>query len=211
MNAQKVYFGMIGTLAILSGLVIGVLVIGNSMIESKGSELVELKLESHLLEEQQVALTQANRDIEEYEELENISKAIVPQDKDQARTVREIVKIAEESGVSFSNITFPTSNLGAAKPQARTNDSEDSEPSGTPTLSTPPVSQVEPVSGIPGVFEMSITIQSDSTRPISYTNLMNFLSRLEQNRRTAQVASINITPSNNNVNFVININVFIKP
>jgi hypothetical protein len=119
-TSKKVYFGMIGLLAFLSVMLGGILYAGNNMLVKEADELVELKLESQLLEEQQLALIQANRDIEEYSELESIAKAIVPQDKDQARTVREIVKIATEAGVSFSNISFPTSNLGEALAQPST-------------------------------------------------------------------------------------------
>ena len=207
------YFGLLGLICLM---VIGgvcALFIGNNMLKTNSDALVQLKLENKVLEEQQVSLLQANKDIEKYAELENVTKSIVPQDKDQAKTVREIIKIAEESGIGISSITFPNSTLGTAAPKpATTEQSSDSPKPATPAA--PPVSQVTPVSGITGVYQLEITIQSDADTPISYENLINFLTRLEQNRRTAQVAEINIQPKASDIHtltFNIVINVFIKP
>lgn len=212
MNSKKVYFGMIGLIGILCISAIAAIVLGNSMLKSKSDKLVELKLENRVLEEQQTSLIRANKDIESYSELENITKSIVPQDKDQAKTVREIVKIAEESGIGIANLSFPSSNLGTATPKAKTNtEGSDAAPAAP---AAPPITQVKAVEGIPGVYRMEITLQSDTNRPISYSNLIDFLGKLEQNRRTAQVAQINITPkasSPGELTFTLVINVFIKP
>ncbi len=215
MSTKKVYFGLIGVLVLL---VIGAgaaLFLGNAMLQSKSSKLVELKLENRVLEEQQVALKQANKDIEKYAELETITKNIVPQDKDQAKSVREIIQIANESGINIASITFPTSTLGAAQPKpapaADTGGTETPKPAAP---AAPPVTQVKPVSGINGVYELEITIQSDANQPTTYASLINFLTKLEQNRRTAQVAQINIQPKPDDIQsltFSIVINVFIKP
>ena len=186
------------------------------MLQKKSSKLVDLKLENKVLEEQQSALLKANKDIEKYAELESITKAIVPQDKDQAKSVREIIKIAQESGISIASIAFPSSTLGTAAPKATTNstgsDSSNSPQQNTPV--TPPVSQVKPVEGISGVYQLEITVQSDTAKPVSYSNLIFFLTRLEQNRRTAQVSKINIQPDPDDIRlltFNLVINVYIKP
>ena len=49
-----------------------------------------------------------------YSPLEKIAKIVVPQDKDQAKAVLEIVKIAGESGIKPTAINFPVSTLGNA-------------------------------------------------------------------------------------------------
>lgn len=204
---------MIGLVVILCISAVAAIVLGNSMLKSKSDKLVDLKLENRVLEEQQTALVRANKDIESYSELENITKSIVPQDKDQAKTVREIVKIAEESGIGIANLSFPSSNLGTSTPKPKTESTEGTDSTST-APAAPPITQVKAVEGIPGVYRMEITLQSDTTRPISYVNLINFLSKLEQNRRTAQVAQINITPKPSSVGeltFTLVINVFIKP
>ncbi|MDB5185950.1 MAG: hypothetical protein JWL85_473 [Candidatus Saccharibacteria bacterium] len=209
MNNKRVFFGMIGLVSVLSIAVIVSVVLGNAMLEKKSAKLVEYKLTNKVLEQQQIALIQANKDISKYADLEKIAKSIVPQDKDQAKSVRELVKIAEESGVVLSTISFPSSTLGAAqpKPAAKTEGT-----AATPTA--PPVTQVKTVDGIPGVYQLEINIQSDTGRLANYANLQKFLQKLEQNRRTAQVSQIEIIPKPNDLrllSFRMVINVYIKP
>lgn len=211
MSPKKVFFVMVGAVVLSGGLAVGSAVLGSSMLKKKSAELVELKLQDRLIEEQQVALIQANKDIEKYQELEAIAKTIVPQDKDQARTVREIIKLADESRIKISSITFPASTLGQKAPAATPNTGGESTPA--PKVQTPSISQVKPVDGIQGLYQMEITIQVSEIAP-TYNQLIEFLNKLEQNRRTAQVSSITINPSTVNrnlVEFSLTMNVFVKP
>jgi hypothetical protein len=212
MTSKKVFFGMLGAVVLVTGLTVGSIVVGSSMLKKKSAELVELKLQDRLIEEQQVALVQASKDIEKYQELESISKTIVPQDKDQAKTVREIITLGDQSSIKISSITFPTSTLGTTPPSAAPSTSSGGTTT-TPKVQTPPLSQVKPVDGIPGLFQLEVTINVDEIAP-TYNQLIDFLSRLEQNRRTAQVTSISINPSGANRNLVefnLTMNVFVKP
>lgn len=214
MNSKKVFFAMIGLLVLLSGLGIAGMYFGNSMLQKESGKLVQLKLENQLLDEQQTALTRANQDIETYAELESIAKAIVPQDKDQARAVREIVKIAQETGVVLQTISFPTSTLGQEKPKAApATPAEDAAPAPA-APAAPAITQVKPVEGIPGVFSLEVSLQSNAANPSSYNNFLEFLARLEQNRRTAQVGTINIQPDKadrNLLTFNLTVSLYIKP
>jgi len=209
MNTKRIFFVMVGIINFLAICSVAAVVLGNAHLVRQSKQLVELKLESRLLEEQQSALQQANKDIEKYSALEKVAKTIVPQDKDQARTVREISKIAQESGVVLSSINFQSSNLGTAVPKPIANDSE----STTKAPAAPPLSQVKPVEGISGVFSLEITIASDTLKPIPYQNFLDFLARLENNRRTSHVENIGITPSGDggSLSFVIKLNAYVKP
>lgn len=216
MNSKRVFFVMAGVLCLLTALTIGGVVIGNSLLENKSKRLSELKLENRTLEEQQLSLNQAKVDIEKYSDLERIAKSVVPQEKDQARTVRELINIANASGIKISSVTFPSSSLGqAAQKPAATSNNTDGEATPAPKAPTaPPITQVKPVDNIKGLYQLEITMQSDSSAPVPYSKLLNFLSALEQNRRTAQVSTINVQPSLKNrdlVTFNIVINVYIKP
>lgn len=199
---------MLGVIGITAILAIASVVVGSSMLKTKSAELTELKIQDRLIEEQQIALIQANKDIEKYQELEIIAKSVVPQDKDQARTVREIIKLADDANIVISNITFPASTLGQKPVPAPTSDGS------TPTRNqTPALSQVKPVDGITGLFQLEVSIQVSEIAP-TYNQLIDFLDKLEQNRRTAQVTSITINPSNPNRNLVefnLTMNVFVKP
>ncbi len=177
-----------------------------------------LKVEDKVLEEQQSALNQANKDIVKYSELEKDAKTVVPQDKDQAKAVLEIIQIAKQSNIAIKSITFPSSNLGAkAAPTTNSSDSSDKSSSSS-TPPPPPISQAKPVDGIKGVYslEMNIVPDSDNGNVVSYYQFLDFLQRLENNRRTAQVTQIRITPKTSDkqssiITFTLTINIFVKP
>jgi hypothetical protein len=204
MKGKQSFFVAAGVTAVLF---VGV---SYTFLQKQSVQLRDSRLESRLQDEQQTALVKANKDIQKYAELEKIANSVVPQDKDQAKTVREIVAIANDSNVSISSINFPSSNLGLVVPKATSGSSSSS----SQKVTTPPLSQVKQVDGIPGVYQMEVNVQSDSVKPIPYSSLIDFLSRLEKSRRTAQVSTITITPSTKDitkVTFSLSINVFIKP
>jgi hypothetical protein len=132
----------------------------------------------------------------------------VPQDKDQAEVVREIVKLANDSGFKPSSITLPASTLGASK----------SSVAGTPGVPAPAtnsnLTQLTPVKGNPGLYILEITVTQDASSPVPYSQFIDFLSRLEQNRRTALVSSIVLQPSptdRNMLSFTLTVDKYIKP
>lgn len=212
MNSKRFFYVMVGVTSLLGFAIIVAIYFGNNLLVKQSNKLQEHKLESQVADQQQVLLTKAKKDIEKYSDLSSAAKQIVPQDKSQASVVREIANIAAGSGIKLSSITFPNSTLG----QKSTTSSTSGEASSTSPSSKnkAPVTQVQPVQGLSGVFAMPITIQSDPTSNISYTSFINFLKKLENNRRTAQVSSITLTPdrrNNNNLSFNIVLNAYIKP
>ncbi len=135
---------------------------------------------------------------------------MVPQDKDQAEAVRELVKIAADNGVKLASISFPASTLGTIAPKAVVTE----ENKDTPKVTTPPLTQVQPVEGIPGVYTLQINIQQDTTSPITYDKFIGFLSSLEQNRRTSQVTNVTVclnTQDRTKLTFSLTGNAYIKP
>lgn len=212
MSTKRLYLVMVGCTSLLFLLIVAGTFGGNFLLKQRANKLEAAKLENRLLEEQQTALIKANKDIEKYADLEKIANAIVPQDKDQAKTVRELVKIAEESGIPIASITFPSSNLGqATAAPAATSTGGSTTTAATPKPATN-VTQVKPVDGMPGVYQLEITLSVSKAVP--YTSLITFLQKLEQNRRTAQVSGITIQPDQKNpayVGFTLMTNVFIKP
>lgn len=184
---------------------------GNYWLGRSSGRLQALKLENRILEEQQSSLTQAKKDIDKYAELERTARQIVPQEKDQARTVRELISIAAASGVKIATIAFPTSNLGQAVPKAPAGEPGAGAPKPAPA---PAISQVKPVENIKDLYQLDISVQSEPTAPVSYPRLLDFLNRLEHNRRTAQITSITIQtlPKNRDqLTFNLQLSVFIKP
>lgn len=210
MNSQRVFYVMIGVVCLATVLFFGGVFLGNKRLSTQASQLVQLKLEAQVVEAQQVALIQAKKEVAEYSELADIARTIVPQDKDQARTVLEINKIAEDSGIKLASISFASSNLGQAAPAApQSEGTAGDETSSTPTA--PPLTQVKPIDGISGVFSLEVVISPSDF--ISYNNLIGFLGRLENNRRTAHVSKIVINPNTKGggLTFTLTLNAYVKP
>ena len=213
MTSKHTNYIATGILIVMGLLSVYSIIWANQTLGKKSAKLVNLRLENELAENQQTSLVQTNKNIDTYIELEKIAKAVVPQDKDQAQTVREIVKIASESGITLSSISFPASTLGQAAPKPTTEAGETTGTSQTQT-STAPVTQVKPVQGITGVYVMEIIVQQEQAKPITYNQLIDFLKRLENNRRTAQVSGVTVQPNPSNrskLSFTLTVNAYIKP
>jgi len=204
---------MLGIITIFVVGIIGGAYEVNGLLQHKSTALVNLKLEDQVLSSQQVGLTKAKKDVATYNGLNQIAKTIVPQDKDQAQAVLEISNLASASGIrQLGSITFPASSLGGL---GNSSASTTTPPTSTSTSTTKNnLTQLTPVVGISGVYQLQITITQSSDDAVPYTQFINFLSKLEQNRRTAQVNSITLTPNVNDsskVAFTLVINEFIKP
>lgn len=216
MNARRTYFLLLGLLVVaILGLFGGAYEI-NGLLGKQATKLADLKLQEQNLQSQQTGLKKAKQDVATYGELSELTKQIVPQDKDQAQTVREIVNIAADAGVRITTISFPQSTLGAGAapsvPAAGTS-AATSTPSAAAS-SKSALSQLVAVPNIPGVYLLQITVSNDPDTEVTYRQLYNFLSGLEQNRRTALVSNIIINPDAANRNFIefsLTLNEYIKP
>lgn len=197
MNSKKLSRFLMILLALLATGLLASVYESNKMLSSKSADLMGLKATQVGLEQQKTDLVQAKKDVLTYRDLNEIAKSVVPQDKDQARTVREIVDLAKQSGIArLSSVSFPPSTLGGT------------------TKAKGGLTQVTPVKGMGGVYILQITITQADTEPIPYNSFINFLSKLEHNRRTALVSSINIQPNVDKpdmVSFTLVIDEYIKP
>lgn len=212
------YFVMIGLLVLVTGLLLATVVMGDRLLKKQSDKLFAAKLDQMSLNEQQTALTKAKRDLEKYSGLLNVAKGIVPQDKNQAQAVREIVQFANESGTSIESISYDDSSLGQSS-STPTASASGSQPAGATTTPadtpTSPVTQAKPVSGMTGVYSVPIEIVS-AKEVNQFSNLVTFLSKLENNRRTAQVEKISIQSGKTStgreyINFSLTVNNYVKP
>jgi hypothetical protein len=82
------------------------------------------------------------------------------------------------------------------------------------------ISQAKPVTGIPGLYSLELTITTPSVNndlpansQVTYPKMLDFLNRIENNRHTAQITDISIQPSEltQALSFSLTINIFIKP
>lgn len=201
--------------------VLGILLLGllggtyatNKLLVSRANKLTALKAKDQALGQEQINLDRAKKDIKKYDSLDKIARAVVPQDKNQAEAVREIVNIAANNGVSLASINFPASSLGSS-PGSSSSSSTVRKPAPSANSKASRLSQLVPVPNIPGVYQLPIIIKSDSSKPVQYDKFISFLSDIEHNRRTAQVETITIAPSDNDrdyVNFELTLSEYIKP
>ncbi len=201
MTSKHLYFGMIAIIVLL----IGGLVVGaygaDQLLQAQSAQLVSNRLQTSVLAQEQTELIQAKQDVKKYQNLATIAQSIVPQDKDQAETVLQIVNIASENGVALASITFPSSSLGL----------QTGQPASSSSIS---LSQLTPVTGIPGVYDLQLVIQSDTANPVPYSNFIGFLSALENNRRTALISDVSIQPNaqdRNTLTFSLTLDEYVKP
>lgn len=209
MNSKRFFYALIALVTLTLMAIIGMAVLGNIVLKKQSVKLIEAKTEYASLEAQEISLNQAKKDVIKYSELNKLTKSIVPQDKDQAKTVREIYKIAANNGVPVKSIVFNSSTLGQTTSNA-SGGSTTTKPKQTP----PPITQAKPVEGINGVYTIEIVISNDSESLVSYNNIIKFLSSLESNRRTAHISNIILTPdrkNNNNLTYNITLKVYVKP
>lgn len=201
MTSKRLYLLLLSGIVLLLAVLVGGTYIINKQLQSQADTLVDKQQQLAVLRSQDAAVTKLKKDIARYRNLAKITQAIVPQDKNQAQTLGEINKLANESGVTVGSISFPSSTLGGT--------------TGTTTSSKDALSQLQPVKNIPGVYSLQIIVQSPTNGGfVSYNHLVRFLQKLEHNRRTAQVTGITITPNPKNgseLTFSLTLQEYIKP
>ena len=197
-NSRKVFLGLIVLLCILcAGMLFGAHA-ADSVLASRSQTLVNLKAQNQATDDEKIQLVQDKNEISKYASLNQIAESVVPADKNQAETVREISNLAAASGIpQLSSITFPPSTLG-----------------GTSIKTSSGLTQVIAVKGLPGIDELPITITQSTAALVPYSDFTEFLSKIEQNRRTAEVSSITINPSQktpNMIAFTLVLEEYLKP
>src|SRR6266540_2046917 len=115
LNPKRFYYLLLVTVGLAIVLLLAGAYVGNSLLKTKSKDVASNRKKSMVLEEKQRQLNKAKADIKKYQDLAAIAKDIVPQDKDQAQTIREVVNIASANGIKLGTITFPVSSLGDNK------------------------------------------------------------------------------------------------
>ena len=218
LDSKTMRYILLGALVLSIITFSAVLFLGLSVLGSKSKQTVNLKLQSHKAEAQLTNLEQAKKMVEKYSYFKDVAKTVIPSDKNQAVAVVEIGRMADASGLAIQSITFPQSTLGLTSPNAA---AQDATAAGS---STAAISQAKPVSGIAGLYSLELTITPQSGNNVppakqpTFEKMISFLKKIENNRHTAQIASLVITPpSLNNAaaskgfSFIVTVNIFIKP
>jgi hypothetical protein len=219
LDSKNLRIVLMAALALSVVLFIATFILGGSILSSESKKMVDLKVKNQTAQTQLDNLEQAKKQVEKYSFFKQVAATVIPNDKDQADDIVEINKMANLAGIAIQSITFPPSTLGlgiSGLPAATT-------PAVTSPTASKAISQAKPVTGIPGLYslELDIAPESDTNTPpsklITYNKMLDFLSRIENNRHTAQITQVEIQPngaaasSNKGFSFTLSINVFIKP
>lgn len=216
MSSKRMFFLLAFLMVVLMGGMVGGAYAINSMLSKRSTQLVALKARSQALDQEQLTLNNTKKEIQKYSGLEQIAATVVPQDKDQAEAVREIANLAAANHVILGAITFPTSTLGSSLTGATSTTTTGPAPPVNLNSTANKLSQLTPVKNIPGVYALTITVQSSSNEsqfPL-YNNFLSFLQSLEKNRRTSEITGISITPDTKNpdqLSFTLTLEDYIKP
>jgi hypothetical protein len=211
-SARQLRFLLLGLLGVVVIVFIATAVLGLSNLSRKSAQLVELKLKSKTLDAQLASLGVAKKQVEQYSYFNEVAKTVLPSDKDQAKAVLTIFKLANEANIAIASITFPTSNLGIGSGSASATGSSSSA-----------ISQAKPVEGINGLYSLQLTIAPETgqivpeDKVVTYPKFLDFLKRIERDRRTAQITQVSIQPEIDNsgptkaITFTLVVNIFMRP
>lgn len=216
MSNQRLRIMLLGLLGFTSLILVVLSLFAGTLLSGKSKKLVDLKLQSKVVDAQLSSLAQSKKEVQQYAYFNDIAKTVLPTDKDQAQAVLDIFQLAASSGISIASISFPASTLGV-----KSSGSSAGNAATAPAQSV--ISQAKPVEGIQGLYGIELTINPDTGpsipagQRVTYGKLLDFLSRIEHNRRTAQITQVNIQPvgaengGSQFINFTLTINIFIKP
>ena len=214
LDSKKLRLVLISSLILATLAFFGVAFYGLSVLGGKSRSLVNLKVQSQAGYNQLANLVQSKKDVEKYAYFKSVAQTVIPNDKNQAQAVLEINQMANASGISIQSITFPASTLGTGA--AVTTPTQKDATSASPATA---LTQAKPVTGIPGLYSLELTITPESGKDVpadqqvTYAKMLDFLKRIENNRHTAQISAVSIQPASDNssLSFTLVINVFIKP
>lgn len=217
MSQNRLKLVWLGVLAAAAALFLAVALVGLGLLSAEGNKLIDLKQRTIIADAQLANLTAAKKQVEQFAYFNDVARTVLPNDKDQAQAVEDIVNLANLAGISIASVAFPTSNLGS-KPVATNSDNDAATVSAQSAIS-----QAKPVQDIAGLYSLELIISPQTgsalpdNRKVTFPKLLDFLSRIERNRRTAQITQVSIQPQNTDsgpsqfINFTITINIFMKP
>lgn len=212
MSPSRIRLVLLGALAGVGLLFFVIIFSGLGILSAKNQKLIELKQQIKTVDAQSANLAASKKQVEQYSYFNAVAKTVLPGDKDQAQAVLDIFTLADQSGIAIASITFPASNLGAKAAAPASNNAATASPANA-------ISQAKAVEGIAGLYSLELIISPQTgtgvpdAKRATYSKLLDFLGRIERNRRTAQITQVNIQPqaSDQTINFTMTINIFIKP
>lgn len=188
----------------------GVLFFANTFLKKSSVKLNQLKIENASIEENERIYTKAKNDLLKYQDLKSAVEDALPKEKDQAKALKELIQISNDTNIKIEKIEFTDSTLGD---KAKVTGAPSTTPgNGTKPVAPNPITQSKPIPGISGVMgiEMKVTVSGVNDKsPLNYDNFISFLDKISYNRRSMQITKLNIQPGLKKAE--ITVNIFVKP
>lgn len=188
----------------------GVLYFANTFLKKSSTKLNQLKIENASIEENERIYTKAKNDLIKYQDLKSAVEDALPKEKDQAKALKELIQISNDTNIKIEKIEFTDSTLGD---KIKATSAPSTTPgNGTKPATPNPITQSKPIPGISGVMgiEMKVTVAGANDKtPLNYDNFISFLDKVSYNRRSMQITNLNIQPGLKTAE--ITINIFVKP
>lgn len=210
---------MLGILALLVVGSFAMLYFGNGYMKKSATSLINSKLDNVAYDAEEQTYLQGRKDLDKYKTLNETISKILPKSKDQAQAVKELYRIGDETGILIDRIQFPSSTLGqkvaVAAPTPTPANSKTSEAEAPVTPAAPSITQAKAVEGMPGVLgvDIQVGLQPAYGKSINYDNMIKFLQKVENNRRSMQIKQINVhaDTQNGGITFDVILTIFVKP
>lgn len=190
-TSKKAFKGMLIVIAASAALSIGLFYITDQNLQKRSKEISELRAQEEISQQQITIYEDARKKIDELAYIDELAQEVLPTSKDQANVIAEIRGFGIKSGVSVDTISF-----NGVTTQGDNLD----------------LSQTKEFEGVSGVriLPAQLLLAPDA----SYNSLLQFLERIEQNRRKIQVVGLSLTPNPENrttfSTITIDINIFLK-
>mgnify|MGYP002623609749 CR=1 FL=1 len=189
-NPKRVFYILLSSL-------IGTILLGSAgyylldrQLASKANSLSQTKADLQVLEQQVDIFEDAKEKIEEFTFIEELASEVLPEGKLQGEAIAELKDFIIKSSMRLESISFGSSG-----------DEVNVDTSQTQLL--------ENVKGV-RVLPTTVVLKSGAT----YANLLEFLQRIESNRRLMQVTSLDLVPLSENRNkfstITVQLNIFLK-
>lgn len=186
-NAQKLRFVLVGLLLILIAAGVGAFIFSYSLLNNYTAETSALDAQARLSDTNVANLKKIKEYLADNSLEVQRAKDIVAESRKyqyQDDIVRDISSYANQSGVQITSYTFTNEGGAAASSPA-------AAPTGGNASSSPGASAA--VSGVK-TTTASIVIKS----PVGYTNLLNFIRRIERSPMKMQISSVSLSKADGN-------------
>lgn len=191
LTAGKLRYILVGTLVLLFLVGGGGFYFAQNLLKSYAKETSTLNSQASISDQNLEALRNIQAYLAAHEQDQELAQKVVADSKQyryQNEIVGDISKFANQSGISITAYNF-TSDSATGTTGSGAGTTTPPATGGTATPS-PGSSATGGVSSLKSTT-VNVTIRS----PVNYTNLLNFISRIEQNITKMQIAGISLTRS----------------